>query len=73
MAGDFLRMLDITADDVARRRELVVCRCNGHHLEFEVGWCSKCGHWLPHEVAEGFALYDAFVARLEAEYEAGPA
>ncbi len=65
--ADFWRMLEISAEDRERLRELVVCRCNGHHLEFEPGWCSKCGHWLPDVVTGGAKLYAAFMARLVRE------
>jgi hypothetical protein len=62
-------MLEITEEEREWLRQLAVCRCNGSHLELEPGWCNKCGHWLPHEVAGGFALYQAFVARLDAQHE----
>ena len=59
------RMFEITDADKARLIELVVCRCNGHHLELEAGSCSKCGHWLPELVPGGHDLLRRFHARLE--------
>lgn len=67
MPADFWRMLEISAEDLERLRELVVCRCNGGHHEFSPGWCDKCGHWLPDEVTGGPKLYAAFMARLARE------
>ncbi len=60
-------MVEISAEDLERLRELVVCRCNGHHLELEPDWCSKCGHWLPDGITGGPKLYAAFMARLARE------
>jgi hypothetical protein len=70
MPADFWRMLEISTEDRERLSELVVCRCNGHHLEFEPGWCTKCGHWLPDEITGGAKLYAAFMARLASRQEA---
>lgn len=57
------RMWELDDDGRTRLWELVVCRCNGHHLEFEEGWCTKCGHWLPNELSDGTERYAAFSRR----------
>lgn len=49
--ADFRRMLEITEEDIERLRSLVMCRCNGDHIEFERGSCFTCGRWLPAEKA----------------------
>ena len=47
--ADFRRMLEITDEERDWLRALVVCRCNGRHLEFDPGECFRCGHTLPRE------------------------
>jgi hypothetical protein len=58
--ADYRRMVQLSDEDRARLWELAVCRCNGHHLELEPGVCTKCGHWLPAEIADGAKRYAAF-------------
>jgi hypothetical protein len=50
-AADFRRMLELTEEELAKLRERSACRCNGRHLEFERGECSRCGHSLPRALA----------------------
>ena len=62
--ADFRRDDGLDADG-RTAAELVVCRCNGHHLELEPGECSKCGHWLPEAHPKGrVQLYAAFARSL---------
>lgn len=68
--ADFRGMLEITDEERAWLRALVVCRCNGRHLEFDPGECFRCGRHLPHEVEGGRALYAAFVATTSRRAEA---
>jgi hypothetical protein len=63
--ADFWRMYELTDRDRKRLWELAVCRCNGHHVELEPGWCCKCGHPLPHKLKDGAERYAAFVTRQE--------
>ncbi len=58
-----LRMRKFEPGELERLRLFLVCRCNGHHLELEPGRCSKCGRWLPHQIAGGQELYEEFFAR----------
>jgi hypothetical protein len=62
--ADYWRMREITDQDRKRLWELAVCRCNGHHIELEPGWCCKCGHPLPHKLKDGPERYAAFMKRL---------
>jgi hypothetical protein len=62
--ADFRRMLELTDEERDWLLSLVVCRCNGRHLEFEPGECFRCGRHLPHEVEGGRKLYAAFVASM---------
>jgi hypothetical protein len=61
--ADYWRMWEITDADRRVLWALAVCRCNGHHIELEPGWCSKCGHLLPAELTDGAERYAAFVNR----------
>jgi hypothetical protein len=63
-AGD-LRYRQLTYDELIRLQRLVVCRCNGHHLEFEPGHCTKCGRNLPRTSVGELLPFVAFAARLD--------
>jgi hypothetical protein len=45
--ADFRRMLELTDEERAWLRALVLCHCNGRHLEFDPGECFRCGRHLP--------------------------
>jgi hypothetical protein len=61
--ADYWRMRQITDEERQLLRMLVVCRCNGDHLEFEPGECFRCGRRLPRERRD-LELYAAFAASI---------